>query len=97
MLTEATAASVVQTDTDAHSEGGLLNSPDLRLQLWGSNAGAKGGVGPWGHPQDRGQEDRVHNQLSTPGTLGFAGFKGALFSPLRPEDRKKLHFPRSDH
>ena len=97
MLTEATAASVVQTDTDAHSEGGLLGSPNLRLQLWGSNAGAEGGVGPRRHPQDRGQEERVHNQLSTPGTLGFAGFKGALFLPLRPADQKELHFPRSDH
>lgn len=90
-------ASVVQTDTNAHSESGLLDSPDLKTLTLGSNAGAKGGAGPWRHPQDRGQEDRVHNQLSIPGTLGFARFKGALFSSLRPGDRKELHFPRSDH
>lgn len=90
-------ASVVQIDANAHIEGGLLDSPDLKTLTLGSNAGAEGGAGPWRHPEDRGQEERAHNRLSTPGTLGFAGFKGALFSSLRPGDRKEGHFPRSDH
>ena len=50
MLTEPAMASVVQTDTNAHSEGGLLDSPDLKTLTLGSNAGAEGGAGPWRHP-----------------------------------------------
>lgn len=50
MLTEPAMASVVQTDTNAHSEGGLLDSPDLKTLILGSNAGAEGGAGPWRHP-----------------------------------------------